>query len=139
MPNITAEDLTERIDPALAVDRALTGEDRTRLTERVLVGPMSGAEPADWISEADNADAYLDIVEPWLRQRGEKRRDTLAARHELPTRLTHRIYVSALYACIGAGTADPNAPGAVYVLADRAALWARGYADALGWYPECGL
>jgi hypothetical protein len=131
--NITAAALTERISPALAVDRALTGEQRSIMLEQVLTGPMSGAQPVDWIEMASDASAYLPIVDPWLEARGAKCRDVLAAKHELPVQLARRLYVAALYACIATGDADPARPGAVYALAERAGLWARGYAEALGW------
>lgn len=131
---ITDEALTERVDPALAVDRALNDRERRLLHDRTLVGPYRGAQPADWISEADNADAHLDVVEPWCERYSDLAVNSVRSEHPLPDRLLRRLVVSALYARIGIRHGIPDVPQ-VTDLAHRAALWARGYAEAAGWHP----
>jgi DNA-binding CsgD family transcriptional regulator len=130
---VTAESLTGRVCAAGAVERALSSEQRITMFEQVLVARWDGAAPADWIEEAADADAYPGIIGPWLEARGRKCAEVLACKHELPVRFAHTLYTHALYACVATGEADPTQPGPVYALAERAGLWARGYAEALGW------
>jgi hypothetical protein len=147
MPTVTDEYLIDRIDPALAVDRALNAAERAAFFGYCLTGRWDGAQPADWISEADNADAYLDIIEPWWERYGDKALAYMLTLYELPEALTRRLLTSALYAtcAITSATLGHEDAPAVGDMARRrthieiacgAALWARGYAEALGWAPS---
>lgn len=133
----TSADLTGRIDPNLAVDRALTPTERLAFHRHALTGQHAGAEPADWIDEVRDNDGFLHIVEPWWELHGPATLDLLMQRHKLPEPLSHNLLSCALYATIAIAQ-DPGAskPRLVIEIADGAALWARGYADALGWTPE---
>ncbi len=133
---ITDTALAERIDPALAVDRALTAAERAAFLGFVLVGQYDGAQPADWLDEADNADAYAEPIERWWTQHGQKAVDYLRVLHELPVPLLHRLLGTALRATFAMASATLGEPRRTHIeIASGAALWARGYAEALGWTP----
>lgn len=144
MPTLTDDALTERIDPALAVDRALNAAERAAFFEYRLVGQYDGAQPADWIAEAQNADAFLEHTEPWWENHGDRAVAYLMALHELPETLTRRLLSAALYSTFGISSAtlghEDHTVGerrrrTHIEIASGAALWARGYAEALGWTP----
>lgn len=129
--------LFERIDPALAVDRALTAAERVAFFEHLLVGQFDGAQPADWISQAQDADAYLSQIEPWWAQYGDKHIAYLMTMFELPEQMTHKLLSAALYVTFGLSSATLAQPRRTHSeIASGAALWARGYAEALGWTPR---
>jgi hypothetical protein len=130
-------------DTTIAVDRALEPREREALTQAVLVGRHAGAEPADWIDDADNCDAYLHLIEPWFERFGDAVTAEVAARHQLPPRLTRNLVGHALYAGIGAGIITSNnfllgevSDAYVADLAGRAGLWVRGYIERAGWTPS---
>lgn len=131
------DQLTERIDPSLAVDRALTVAEALAFRQHALAGVYAGAEPSDWISYAIQSDANLDIVEPWMARHADEYIAALRERHALPDRLTRRIIVAALYASIPLGRAELGEHRrSVIQLAGDAMLWARGYAERCGWTPN---
>lgn len=125
------------VDPYVAVDRALNPMERETFASRQLHGRMHGANPGDWLDQADDADAFLEVIEPWWEQHGADTISAVVLRSELPQRLAHRLVSSALLACIGMGIVDTHTPAQsyVYALAERASLWARGYAERDGWSP----
>lgn len=131
-------DPLQHLDPDIAVDRALRPADRALFTEQILKGRYAGAQPADWISEAHNADHAIELVGDWWRLHGEPVTAAVADVSGLPPELVRRIVVSALYAMIGAGRVRPgiSISHLVHRLAERASLWARGYAEATGWSPD---
>ena len=134
---ITDEWLTERIDPALAVDRALTGAERTAFLEHILVGQYDGAQPSDWIDEAGNADAYGAGIGSWWDRYGDKALDVFLVNYELPEVLTRRLLNAALvamYGMVGSKMTTDHRRTPIEIAAG-ASLWARGYAEALGWAP----
>lgn len=141
-PSPARETLFDRIDPALAVDRALTAAERTAFLEFCLVGQFDGAQPADWIAEAQNGDAYAEHIDRWWRQSGDLVVAYLTARHELPEPVTRALLSASLYAVFGIASAtigpDLAAQGRrTYIeLASGAALWVRGQAEAYGWQPQ---
>lgn len=140
---ITDAELTGRIDPALAVDRALNAAERGAYLEYRLIGGYDGASIADWIAEAQNADAYVQIADRWWSQAGDAAVDYLMALHELPEELLRALLAAALYATCGITSAtlgqEPwtlNGRRTHIEIASGAALYARGYAEALGWQPH---
>jgi hypothetical protein len=127
-------------DPALAVDRALNAKERQAFTEAVLVGPHDGAYPADWIDEAMNADAFIELTEAWWERFGTPCIQQVAANSGLPQQAAYGLIGAALYAGIGSRVLNENnflladvSDTYVVDLAERAALWARGYAEHAGW------
>jgi hypothetical protein len=139
MTAITSEELTVRIDPALAVDRALTAAERSAFLQFVLIGSYDGAQPADWLDEADNSDAYGEHIDRWWEQHGDKAVAYLQVLHELPEALTRRLLGSALRATFAIASATLGERRRTHIeIASGAALWARGYGEALGWAPVYG-
>lgn len=137
MPTITPAALTACIDPALAVDRALTAAERTAFLEFVLIGPYEGAQPADWLYEADNSGAYAEHIGPWWEQHGDKALAYLQVLHELPEELARRLLGCALRATFAIASATLGERRRTHIeIASGAALWARGYGEALGWTPH---
>lgn len=133
---ITDEMLEARIIPALAAERAMTVAERATFAALHLAGQFNGAQVADWIDEALNCDAYLGPAEKWWAQNGDAALAQLVDRHQLPERITQKTLYAALYATLALVGGDLNRPHrSTLALAHDAALWARGYADALGWYP----
>lgn len=131
---ITAEALTDHIDPPLAVDRALNAAERAAFFEHRLIGEFDGAHPADWIDEANNA--VLDQVECWWSTHADKALAYLTTLHELPEPLTQGLLSAALYATYAIADADLGERRRSAVeIASGAALRARGYAEAIGWAP----
>jgi hypothetical protein len=129
-------DLSDRIDPTIAVDRALTAENRA-LFSSLLAGPWQGAQPADYLDEAINTDTYAGSVEQWWSSQQATTTEYLAGRiateYDLPEVLADRLLHTAVVACIVLGWLDKLGSGEAAVeLAGRAALYARGMADALG-------
>lgn len=137
MPTVTDQYIAERIDPFLAVDRALTAAEREVFLADVLVGQFQGAQPADWIAEADNSDAYLPQIESWWFHYGDKNMAYFRTMFELPEALLRRIITASLYAMIAVtASSKPGLHRRTHVeIAAGAALWARGYAEALDWTP----
>ncbi len=132
MPTITDEALTERIDQHLAVDRGLTAAEQGVFKERILLG---ADQPADWLAGADDSDYLCGDLEKWWLLSGQKVLDYLLVRFELPEILTRQIITSAWYASIAIGNAEIDRRRPLVEIASAGALYARGYADALGWYP----
>jgi len=128
--------LTNRIDAHLAVDRALTRAERTAFRDKVLTGSYGDAEPADWMAEAAERDAHLDIIEPWMAVHGAHATATLHARYGLPEPLIQRVLVSSIYATIALAGAELGGPHRLAVqIAGDALLWAGGFAERCGWTP----
>ncbi len=125
------------VDPALAVDRALNDTERDRFRTRVLAGPYDGMEPADWLDEAMNADAYEQQIGQWWDALGDMTVAAIRDQHGLPEKLTRGLVHAAAYAHHAIrDTADPDGldlPRATEKIAAAAALWARGYAEGRGW------
>lgn len=126
-------------DPTLAVDRALNAKEREGFTQ-MLVGQYDGAQPADWIAEASNADAYGELVEAWFGRFGTPCIQQVARDSGLPQSAAFDLLNAVVYAAVGTGVLNETnfllaAVSDTYVidLAERAALWARGYAEASGW------
>lgn len=140
---ITDEELTRRIDPSIAVERALNAAERQAFMEYQLVGFADGMKIADWISATADADKYLEIVEKWWRQSGGATVAYLMMLHELPEQLIRGLLGAALYAVCGIGTVTITPePWTVdgrrthIDIASGAALYARGYGEAIGWEPH---
>lgn len=130
--------LTDRLSAELAVDQALNPVERAAFRKHILVGPYDGAEPADWIAEAIDRDANLDIIEPWMDEHGDKMAAVLRLCVPLPEEVATQILVAALHAKIVLGNVLPGTDHrrmAVEIAGD-AMLWARGYAFGIGWTPE---
>lgn len=88
-------------------------------------------------SEPHEHDAFLGDIEPWMDQHGDRITGELTARHGLPKRVAGQILIAALYATFAVASADLGEPRRTCVeIANGAALWARGYAEALGWAQE---
>jgi hypothetical protein len=125
----TWEEAIPGVDPALAVDHALTVPERARF-RRVLVGGFAGARPADWIDEADNNDAHLDRVEPWLSLWDRDVTPTLADDYQIPEEYARRLVVCALYANLAmTGTQQVPRKEPVQQLAYRAAAWVLAWVE----------
>lgn len=142
---ITDAELIGRIDASIAVQRALTAAEEGAFRQFVLVGQFDGATIADWISIARDADAFIAVTEKWWRRAGDAAVAYLAARHELPEDLIRDLLGAALYATCGYASATlAEEPWSTTVrrthieIASGAALWVRGYAEALGWEPHRG-
>jgi hypothetical protein len=127
-------------DTTLAVDEALSGDERQLFTAVVLVGRYQGAEPADWIADAANADAFLDMVEPWWDRFGQACVAQIVDRYDLPPGVAKRLVGAALYAGIATNIIHGGNYLLIHVadvyvldLAGRAALRARQAIDASGW------
>lgn len=140
---ITDEELTRQVEPNIAVERALNATERQAFMEYQLVGFYDGAQIADWISDAADADKYLEIVEKWWERAGDAAVAYLMTLHELPEPLTRSLLGAALYATCGIGAVaigpEPWSVGGRRThieIASGAALYARGYAEALGWRPH---
>jgi hypothetical protein len=132
-------DLISRVDPTIAVDRALNAEDRIRFMAR-LVGPWQGAQPADYLDEANNADAHAAAVDDWFaglnKDSGKFLPAQLAAAYGIPEVLASGLLNTAVVACIVLDRLDrAGGAQAPVELAGRAALYVRGIADALGVQP----
>jgi hypothetical protein len=133
---MTDDQLTDRISHELAIDRALTAAERAAFRAYALVDQFAGAEPADWISEAYQRDAHLDIIEPWMDEHADRVVAELRERHGLPDRMLRLLLVHALDATIAIASADLGERRRTHVeIASDAALWARGYAERCGWNP----
>lgn len=129
----------DTIDHTIAVERAMTFSERLNFYARQsgTGAPNPGRDGiADWISDANDRDHALHIVEPWWDLYGRPAHDILRD-SGLPSELIQPIIVAALYACIGAGLVDDYRRGAADVigLAQRAAIWACGALEARGWFP----
>jgi hypothetical protein len=129
-------DLADRVDPAVAVDRALPAEDRVRFMAR-LTGPWHGAQPADYLDDAINNDAHTGAVEDWfagVNQGSEKYLPAqIAVAYGIPEPLAARLLHTAVVACIVTDQIDrAGGAQAPIDLAGRAALYTRGIADTLG-------
>jgi hypothetical protein len=59
-------------DALMAVAHSLTVAEAATIRAFAAASRMDGAEPADWIAEADNADAYLDRIEPVFAEHGDE-------------------------------------------------------------------
>lgn len=135
---VTDDVLCQRIDPAIAVERALTAVELGAFLEHVLIGPMDGAKVADWLDEADNAEAFMPQVEAWWGQSGDAAAGYLLVRFELPVLLTRRLLTHSLRAVLairGTSLSDGGQIRTHIEIAAAAALYVRGFADALGWEP----
>jgi hypothetical protein len=143
---ITDAELCDRVDTAIAIDRALNAAERGAfLTYCLRLGGYGGATIADWIDEARNADHFAGPIDQWWRRAGDTALAYLMTLHELPEPLTRQLLSGALYAVFGIASAtldvEPWAPTGrrTHVqIASGAALWARGYGEALGWQPHRG-
>ncbi len=133
---VTDDVLCQRIDPAIAVERALTAKEQGAFLDHVLVGPVNGAKTADWLDAADDADAYTPEVEAWWAEGGDKAVDYLLVQFELPVSLTRRLLTHALRVALAIRGVDLGAGRRTHIeIAFAAALYVRRYADALGWEP----
>jgi len=131
-----ADEIFERIDAVLAVDRALNMAEEGVFLEHLLVGSYEGARPADWIGDAEDADVFQAEIGSWWEEYGDKALAVLMAVHELPEPLVRRLLNAALVAMFATAGKLPTDRRETHIeLAGRAALWARGYAEALGWAP----
>ncbi len=134
MPILTSDQLVDRIDPSLAVDRILTPAERHGFKQFCLVGRFDGAQPADWIDEAMNADAYAEHIDPWWKAFGDQFMSELTHRHPLPEPLLRKLLGAAMYAVYGLASAYLGRPRRTAMeLASDAALWTAGYAERCGW------
>jgi hypothetical protein len=59
-------------DALMAVARSLTEAEADGIRAFAAACGLDGAEPADWIAEADNADAYLDRIELMFTEHGSE-------------------------------------------------------------------
>jgi hypothetical protein len=139
---ITDGELSRRVDPAIAVDRALNAAERGVFLTHYLVGGYEGAAIADWIDEARNADHFAGQLDRWWQRAGDDTAAYLMTLYELPELLTRGLLSAALYAVFAITSAALEAQRASrgcrghVEIASGAALWARGYAEALGWEPH---
>lgn len=134
---VTDATLTDRLDANLAVDQALNPVERSAFRKHLLVGPYDGAEPADWLTEAAERDAELDIIEPWMAEHGDRMVAVLRERVPLPVPVTTQILLAAINAKIAMSVfigGTDHRRMAVEIAGD-AMLWARGYAFGIGWNP----
>lgn len=90
---------TDLIDPALAVEQVLTDAERTAFTERVLYGPYAAMSPADWMTDARDADYALNIVDGWWDEHPGVD-ESLAGELGLPVEYVVGLLSCALYAAI---------------------------------------
>lgn len=141
----TAEQLLERIDPATAVDRGLSWPERTAFLRDHLVGTYEGNQPVDWIRAATADGRFNGRIDAWMKMVGDTAVAYLLTTTELPEPVVREILHAAMVAEFGIGAAGLDADpwqlnGGVrrspVERAVTAALWARGYAEALGWTPE---
>lgn len=118
-------------DPAIAVDRALDAAERAAFMER-LAGPWEGAQPADYIDEALNADVHAAEVEAfWASTHGfDFHAGMLADDMGVPADVARAILSAASVACVAIGQLGKW--GNPYSLGYRAGKWARGYLAATG-------
>lgn len=124
----------DRMPVAVALDRILTPEERARFqTEFLSAGPYQGAEPADWIEEAADADAYLGVIEEWMDANNETYMPQLLM--YLPADVARALLWRAVYAWLPVLQGSPPAGGARNPgeLALDAATWLRGYAEGRGY------
>jgi hypothetical protein len=120
---------------AVAVDRALTPVERAAFRARSVGTGYDGAEVADWIEDAVDSDAYLDVVEPWMDEHSWAALAELTV--SLPSEVASALLWRAVYAWVpyawipetDLGGDKPRTPDAI---ARDAALWLRGYAEARG-------
>lgn len=132
---MTAEQLTDRIDPALAVDRVLTPEEREVFTKTHLGGRFEGAGVADWLDQALDSDAYVQQTDPWWEQYGDRSVDRMRRRFGLPVRLCRNLLGAALVFNVSIALASAGTLRTHIEIADDAALWTLGYAERCGWTP----
>ncbi len=98
-----------------------------------LVGEYAGKTVADWIADPANTAPFLPIIDVWWRNSG-RHLDYLVQTQQLPTDLVKRMVNCSMYVTFA--LYDLNGPRRSHLdLATGACLWARGYADALGWTP----
>lgn len=121
------------LDPALATDHVLHPDERTIFTNHIRAIGRDGMEPADYLDEADDTDAYCGPIDDrWEAADGDQAVAVLAGQTRLPRSLCRRLLADAVAACIVLGLVDPGNIGpaaAPLDLATRAAWWARGYTD----------
>jgi hypothetical protein len=131
-------DIFERIDAAVAVARALTAAEEGAFMQHLLVGRYEGARPADWITDAEQGDSFLTEVESWWEKYGDKAMAYLMTLHQLPASLVRRLLNAAVYASLALDSTGLTTVQRRFQseIAGGAALWARGYAEALGWVPH---
>lgn len=140
---ISVGDLLDQVNAHVAVDRALDAFEEGMFLTHLLVGPFDGARPADWLDHAAEGDEYDYQISTWWFLRGEPTVNYLQLRLQLPEILCRRILRAAALATFAvAGHTPPKNNLDIPQLAVAAGLWARGYAEGLGWGPqgpsECG-
>lgn len=143
---ITDEELARLVDPALAVEYALTTVEVDVFRTHKLTGRYDGMQIADWITEALATDAFVEHTDPWWERYGDLVVAYLVARHGLPELVVRPLLSAAMVATfgIGFGTGDlreePWSSGGRRrthaEIASGAALYVCGYARALGWEPH---
>jgi hypothetical protein len=111
-------------DPALVVDHVLSFPEREAFTRRVL---GDGREPADWIDQAMQEDAYLSVVEPMSPLVRSALAEILGHDGRSPAEVD--LVPAAVYACLGMKGRDFS-PMTAALLAARAAAWIDGYTHA---------
>ena len=133
----TVDMICDRIDPAVAVAQVLKPHERQVFTAWQLQGHWHGAAVADWLDEADNAGAYGEIVDGWWQNPGSAHwLNRLLVETRLPERLMVRLLSTALRFTCAVSSADLTPEWRSHLdIAREAALWAAGYAAALGWMP----
>jgi hypothetical protein len=109
---------------ALAIDRSLSPSVRVKF-ERKLTGPWQGAQPADYIDDARNTDAYVHVTEPWWSTHGNDAVIYITSVTDLPDRDAIALLSCALIALIA--TRAPLRIDLVEHFAERAACWKMGY------------
>jgi hypothetical protein len=116
-------------DPVLAVDRAMRPHARQFILDRLRGTPMEGATVADYIDHAINADAYLDLTEPWFERAKGSAQEILAYEYpDVEARYLTRLVTASLMAEVLHHGHAPRGIREVVELAGRAACWAEGYA-----------
>jgi hypothetical protein len=143
---MTDDELTNRVSAPLAVDRALNASERTAFMQFRNVGFADGKPICDWIAEAQDAQENLGPMLKWWNDAGDNAVAYLMTLHQLPEMLVRQLIDAALHAVFGITSAsfEPE-PWTIQQhrrthveIASGAALWARGYAEALGWEPHHG-
>lgn len=133
----TDDDLVQIINPAVCVDRALTAAERGGFMQLHEVGFSIGRQPADWIAEAQARGRNNTRMRQWWDTHAGNVVAYLMAQHRLPEPLTRAILDAALHATFAIATADMYGGRRNQTeIASAAALFARGYAEALGWTPD---
>jgi hypothetical protein len=129
---VAADRLYDQLPAALAVEHALTPDERAAFAAQALVGQYDGAAIADWIEDAADRDGYLGQIEAWSVASGDAAIADLVARYGLPERVAAGLAVRAVYATIVLEHADLDVARGPHPIARDAALWLLGYAYARG-------